>query len=120
MSVDWYAWDRESDAITLADHGAFYEGDRTVARTTLAPFPGVTMDVSTVFLSLDHRFEMDKGEPLVFETMIFGGPLDQEQWRWSTPAGARAGHEEAVRLCRSLRFRLRCAWWLLRGKPERW
>lgn len=35
--------------------------------------------VSTVFLGLDHSF--GNGSPVLWETMIFGGPLDQEQER---------------------------------------
>lgn len=52
--------------------------------------------VSTVFLGLDHSF--GRSEPLLYETMIFGGPLDQEQWRYSNESEARAGHKNAVRL----------------------
>jgi len=52
--------------------------------------------VSTVFLGLDHRFD-DKGPPLVFETMIFGGPLDQHMWRYSSWDDAVTGHAVAVR-----------------------
>lgn len=32
--------------------------------------------VSTVFLGLNHRF--GPGEPILWETMVFGGPLNQE------------------------------------------
>jgi hypothetical protein len=50
--------------------------------------------VSTVFLGLDHNW--GRGEPLLFETMIFGGPLDQDQWRYSTWDEAERGHEEVM------------------------
>jgi hypothetical protein len=50
--------------------------------------------VSTMFLGLDHNFL--GGEPVLFETMIFGGPLDGEMWRYATYAQAEAGHAEAV------------------------
>jgi hypothetical protein len=33
--------------------------------------------VSTIFLALDHRW-MDDGPPILWETMVFGGKLDQE------------------------------------------
>lgn len=36
--------------------------------------------VSTVFLGLDHNFA-EGGAPVLWETMVFGGPLDQEQDR---------------------------------------
>lgn len=51
--------------------------------------------VSTVFLGLDHNFSRS-GPPLVFETMVFGGPMDQEQQRYSTWEEAEAGHDEMV------------------------
>lgn len=57
--------------------------------------------VSTVWLGIDHRFG-SAGPPLVFETMVFGGPLNGEQWRWSTPAEARAGHDMALAKVRAI------------------
>lgn len=51
--------------------------------------------VSTVFLGLDHNFR-SSGDPILFETMVFGGPLDSEQWRYATYAEAERGHQEVV------------------------
>ena len=50
--------------------------------------------VSTVFLGLDHSF--GSGPPLLWETMIFGGPLDGDEWRYASRSEAVAGHESAV------------------------
>lgn len=50
--------------------------------------------VSTVFLGSDHQFR--GGQPLLFETMIFGGPRDQECERYSTKAEALIGHAAIV------------------------
>jgi hypothetical protein len=50
--------------------------------------------ISTVFLGLDHNFS--GGDPLLFETMVFGGPLDGRMWRYKTYADAEFGHAEAV------------------------
>jgi hypothetical protein len=55
--------------------------------------------VSTVFLGIDHRF-FGQGPPILFETMIFGGPLDGSQWRYSSWDDAQAGHKAAVRKAR--------------------
>jgi len=56
---------RESD---LHKWGAWFEtGDRVVAKTSLGE-----SDVSTVFLGLDHG--LDDGPPILFETLVFGGP----------------------------------------------
>ena len=52
------------------------------------------VEISTVFIGLDHSF--GKGPPLIFETMVFGGPLDGEQDRYSTWEEAEAGHEKMV------------------------
>lgn len=67
----------------------FEDADRVVAQIDR---DGVR--VSTVFLGIDHRFDAD-GPPLIFETMIFGGEHDEEQWRYSTWDEAMAGHEAA-------------------------
>lgn len=52
-------------------------------------------DVSTVFLALDHDLS-GKGPPVLYETMIFGGPRDDYQERYCTRAEAEAGHARAV------------------------
>ena len=53
--------------------------------------------VSTVFLGLNYAFD-DASEPLLYETMIFGGTHDQYQERYSTRQAALAGHTHAVRI----------------------
>ncbi len=55
--------------------------------------------VSTVFLGLDHNYF--GGAPLLFETMIFGGPHDGHQTRASTWNEAERQHAEAVAMARS-------------------
>lgn len=64
--------------------------------------------VSTVFLGLDHNFAaMIRGHkdlPLIFETMIFGGEHDGEQWRYATWREAEEGHAFALALARSSRL----------------
>ena len=46
--------------------------------------------VSTVFLGLNHNW--GGGRPLLFETMVFGGPHDENQNRYATWEEAEAGH----------------------------
>ena len=70
------------------------EADRRVAFTTVGE-----ASVSTVFLGQDHSFEKN-GPPLLFETMVFGGPQDGEMERCSTWAEAEAMH---ARMCERLR-----------------
>ena len=52
------------------------------------------VSVSTVFLGIDHGF--GHGPPILFETMVFGGVLDQEQERYATWEEAEAGHAAMV------------------------
>lgn len=56
--------------------------------------------VSTVFLGIDHNC-WGVGRPLLFETRVVGGPLDQEQWRYSTWQQASDGHAQAVAAVRT-------------------
>ena len=52
--------------------------------------------VSTVFLlGINHAFGGE--HPLLFETMIFGGPMDEYQDRYSTWEEAEAGHATVLK-----------------------
>mgnify|MGYP001606146526 CR=1 FL=1 len=51
--------------------------------------------VSTVFLGLDHRFD-SAGDPILFETLVFGGELDGEMNRYTTWEAAELGHKAMV------------------------
>jgi hypothetical protein len=64
--------------------------DRQIARTAFGD-----VWISTVFLGLDHSFRAITGlpgPPILFESIVFGGPLHQEQRRYATRAEADAGH----------------------------
>ncbi len=64
--------------------------DRTVRRTDLK-HQGM---VSTVFLATDYSF--GDGPPILFETMVFDGPLADKMERYRTWEEAEAGHERMV------------------------
>jgi hypothetical protein len=86
---------------------------RVLAHTPVTP----KVDVSTVFLGLDHYFgpDFESAQPVLFETMIFGGPWSDQSYqeRYRTWHQALAGHVRAVRLAeRSLWQRL------MKGKPK--
>jgi hypothetical protein len=68
---------------------AFGSDNRHIA---LDEIPGV--DVSTVFLGLDHGY--GDGPPVLFETMVFGGPYDQNMERYTTYDEAVIGHQKMV------------------------
>lgn len=55
--------------------------------------------VSTVFLGLDRQWK--DGPPLLFETMIFGGEHDEDQWRYATWEEAEQGHTYAIDLVKN-------------------
>lgn len=75
----------------LLKWGRWMEGtSRKVARDKLGE-----VVVSTVFLGLDHNWA-DDGPPILYETMVFGGPLNDEQQRYHTREGALSGHAEMV------------------------
>ena len=61
--------------------------------------------ISTVFMGLDHRFS-GEGPPILFETMVFGGKLDQFQDRCCTWDEAEAMHADAVRQVRGGHLRV--------------
>lgn len=75
--------------------------NRIVDRTSLADPDYGEVVVSTVFLGIDHNYGF--GKPQLFETMVFGGELDQLMLdRYSTWEEAEAGHEKAVRTVAAL------------------
>lgn len=85
--------DGSVEATDLTTWARWFEtGDRIIAQDTVDE-----SRVSTVFIGIDHNFGAS-GPPLLFETMVFDGPLDGEQDRYATKAEALAGH--AVMLAR--------------------
>lgn len=83
---------------TTAEKLAYYRWyenpeNRRVGRTEQA---GIS--VSTVFLGIDHG-GWDGGPPILFESMVFGGPMDQHQNRYCTWEQALKGH---VELCQKV------------------
>lgn len=69
-------------------------------------------EISTVFLGLNHN--CGTGPPLIFETMVFGGPLDEDMDRYATYGEAEKGHIKWVRKVRLLIFRPKTWAWLIR------
>lgn len=55
--------------------------------------------MSTVFLGIDHAF--GDGPPLLYETLVFCGALDDEMERSSTREDAIAGHHAMVERVRA-------------------
>lgn len=66
------------------------------------------VSVSTVFMGMDHRFGGD-GPPILWETMIFGGPHDGYQQRYSSVTAAIEGHAYAAALALGLEYEVKHA-----------
>jgi len=95
---DFYILDENKNPIEtdLLTWGAFLEKEayknRIVGKTKIGD-----KKVSTVFLGLDHRWDMDK-PPLIFETMVFEDNRNEiHMERYSTWKEAEEGHERACR-----------------------
>jgi hypothetical protein len=94
-TVEWAIWFET----------ASLDGSRQVADTRVATSnpryprpesePIYDVRVSTVFTGLDSNWGL--GPPLLFETMIFGGEHDGDQWRCSTWEEAEKQHAKACR-----------------------
>ena len=87
-------FDREGNPMTLSEWAYAFERERHIGQDGIGE-----VRVSTVWLGLDHRF--GEGPPLIFETMIFGGPQDNWQERYSTEEEALTGHRRVVEALRS-------------------
>jgi hypothetical protein len=86
IEVDWLTWAMWFDG----------GGNRTVGYTQI----NSEILVSTVFIGLDHRFA-GSGPPILFETMVFGGPLDGEGGRYTSYDDAETGHRMMVAKARA-------------------
>jgi hypothetical protein len=74
-----------------------HNDERIVGRWTFGE-----IEVSTMFLGIDHGD--GDGPPILFETMIFGGPWGGQMRRYSTWDEAERGH---MRVCKAVRRRAR-------------
>ncbi len=93
----WYGLDGEPISVEQAEP-LLASPERVIAKTFLTTDLG-RVEVSTVFLVLDHSFG-DDGPPVLWETMTFGGPEDLECRRYRSREDAVAGHDEEVMACR--------------------
>jgi len=82
-------YDMDGKPMTLAEWAKAFGEPRQIGKTTVGE-----AEVSTVWLGSDHQF--GSGPPLIFETMIFGGPHDQFCDRYTTKEEAAAGHQRVV------------------------
>jgi hypothetical protein len=92
--IQWYILDENHRPVPaeMLEAAKAFENHGSIA------FDQVTPDtyVSTIFLAFDHSFGRPGRSPQLFETMVFGGPLEHRQWRYSTYEEALAGHKAAL------------------------
>ena len=86
-------YDKEGQEISLEEWASRFQ-DKEYQRIACAEMPEAC--VSTVWLGIDH------GGGMIFETMVFGGELDEKQVRYRTLKEAKAGHKAIVEACRKL------------------
>lgn len=84
-------YDRQGNPISYEQWGELYAdlGYKRIARREEGDIL-----VSTVWLGMDHGFGV--GNPLIFETMVFGGDHDGDCERYTTEATALEGHARIV------------------------
>ena len=75
---------------------------RIIAKSYLEHPEGFNIEVSSVFLGIDHNF-YGTGHPVLYETMVFGGggeynfsDNDEFTRRYTHAEDAAAGHEQTV------------------------
>jgi len=108
-----YILDENHNAVEVEDlmewAKAFEISDRRVKKTRLeVSISGLLVkdrklgfvEISTVFLGLDHSFGA-KGPPILFETMVFGGEHDQYCERCSTWEAAEIMHEKVIQMVKN-------------------
>lgn len=103
--VTFYILDADHNVVCVHDDlqkwGEFFEsGKRHVAFDTFG-----NVDISTVFLGIDHGIPRNSERPILFETMIFRDGEGDECWRCATWKQAEAQHNKAVELVRRPRLR---------------
>jgi hypothetical protein len=81
----------EPDLFAWGKFMADTRNERQVARDQIG-----TVLISTVFLGVDHGWGNGRSAPVLWETRVFGGPLDQTQERYTSRADALAGHARWV------------------------
>ena len=89
-------YDPDGNPITMAEWLAISmdEGEKRVGEKRVAFTEVGGIKISTVWIGFDYSF--GAGVPLIYESMVFGGPLDETQWRYPNRVAALAGHDQLV------------------------
>lgn len=105
---DYYLLDENKQPykVELLEWARWLENNKKNMHVRFNTIKKFNVDISTVFLGLDHGYPRWSGhtksyKPVLFETMIFwpsNEELDQYQERYSTWKEALEGHRKAVRM----------------------
>jgi hypothetical protein len=88
-------YDRQDNPITADEFGRLHDDcDYRVIEKTPMVLGDSPFEVSTVWLGIDHSF--GRGAPVIFESLVLGGPHDGDCDRYTTEDAAREGHMRIV------------------------
>jgi hypothetical protein len=94
----WFKLDSDNNPIPCSEvfeyEEWFMKHGTTVAQTKFLDTKNININVSTVFLGLDHSY--NSTVPILWETMVFGGPFDQQSVQYSSFKDALKGHNIVV------------------------
>lgn len=91
----WVLKGKEAEEVELLTWARWFE---TAENRVVAKWSDGGVEVSTVFLGIDCSLRPSVGQPLLFETMVFGGLEDGHQVRTETWDEALEAHAEAMAL----------------------
>lgn len=106
MRPMWYILDGDKNPIPAKDimsaNRLFSDPDarRVAIDEVFVEDYGITVVISTVFLVIDHNYS-PKGEPILFETMIFNNGQPESLNRYHTWNEALKGHGKMVTLVKN-------------------
>lgn len=94
INEHWILEGKTPKAVDLMTWAKWLESpDRIIKQTNVGD-----VKISTVFLGLDYSFSNEPDhEPILYETMVFGGKLNDSQERYTTYDLAEAGHAKWVK-----------------------
>lgn len=106
MRPMWYILDKDKNPVPAKDMIQANrllvdtDGRRVALDEIMVEDYAITITVSTVFLVLDHNHST-KGKPVLFESMIFNGEMNQSLNRYRTWKEAEEGHKKMIELVKN-------------------
>lgn len=86
---NWYKLTESGEIVPASSFEDLHSPTTQIARDSVGE-----AEISTVFLGFDHSH--GRGDPVLFETMVFNGEHDGYTRRYTSKAEAEAGHEQIV------------------------